>query len=110
MRIVVWAAVVLVLSVSSLVRAESKGQACKADSDCALVAADCCGCKGGGKQKERRHIPVDEAAREKASYERKRQACCADTLCTTVMSRDSSCAETAAAVCKEGQCSLAQSR
>ena len=103
MRIVVWAAVVLVLSVSSLVRAESKGQACKADSDCALVAADCCGCKGGGKQKA---IP----AREKASYERKRQARCADTLCTTVMSRDSSCAETAAAVCKEGQCSLAQSR
>jgi len=78
MRIVVCAAVALVVSASGLVRAENKSKPdCKVDSDCALVPADCCGCSNGGKQKA---IP----AREKAKYERERQARCADTLCAAV--------------------------
>jgi hypothetical protein len=103
MRMVIGAVVALVVSACGLVQAEGKsGPACKADSDCVLVPTDCCGCNNGGKQKA---IP----ARAKASYERARQARCADTMCAAVVSTDSSCAATTA-VCKEGQCSLASSR
>jgi hypothetical protein len=101
MRVIFW--VVLAVLGSSPVHAGNKTAACKVKSDCALVPADCCGCAGGGQQKA---IP----AREKAKYEKERQARCAGTMCTTMMSQDSSCAETAVAVCKEGQCTLAQSR
>jgi hypothetical protein len=72
--------------------------ACRVDSDCVLVPDDCCGCPGGGKQKA---LPK----KDKASYQRARQARCADTLCPAVMSQDPSCAATSA-VCKEAQCTL----
>jgi hypothetical protein len=73
------------------------GAACKVDSECVLVPADCCGCTGGGKQKA-------ILQKEKASYKRALQSRCTDTLCPSVMSQDASCAATA--VCKEGKCTL----
>jgi hypothetical protein len=72
--------------------------ACKVDSDCVLVPDDCCGCTGGGKQ---RALPK----KDKAGFERARQARCAGTLCPAVMSQDPSCAATSA-LCKEGKCTL----
>lgn len=97
------AAVAFIVSVSGSIRAENKSKpACKVDSDCALVPADCCDCSNGGKQKA-------ILARDKATYERARQGRCADTLCAAVVSQDPSCAATSA-VCKEGKCSLASSR
>lgn len=104
MRIVVFAAVALVLSAASPVNAKGKDKrpaVCKVDSDCTLVPADCCGCEGGGKQKA---ILV----RDKARDQKARRARCAETLCSAVVSQDSSCAVTVA-VCKEGQCALAPS-
>ncbi len=104
MRIVVSVAIALVLSASHPVNAAGKGKrpaVCKVDSDCTLVPADCCGCEDGGKQKA---IPV----RDEARYQKARRARCAETMCSAVVSQDSSCAITAA-VCKEGQCSLAPS-
>ena len=71
---------------------------CKVDSDCVLVAEDCCGCTAGGKQKA-------ISKKDRTSYERDRQARCAEVMCAAVMSQDPSCAATSAA-CKEGKCSL----
>ena len=72
--------------------------ACHVDSDCVLVPEDCCGCQAGGKQKA---LPKKDRAR----YQRAREAHCTDTLCAAVISQDPSCAATSA-VCKEGQCTL----
>jgi hypothetical protein len=72
--------------------------ACRVNAECVLVAEDCCGCTGGGKQKA---IP----RKDKDSYERARQARCAGTLCPAIMSQDRSCSASFA-ICKEGQCTL----
>jgi hypothetical protein len=99
MRIACKAAIVLV---SLVLGSPSSGGAapavCKVDSDCVLVADDCCGCTGGGTQ---RALPK----KDRAGYERARQARCLDTLCAAVMSQDPSCAATSA-VCKERKCTL----
>jgi hypothetical protein len=71
---------------------------CRKDSDCVLVADDCCPCTAGGKQ---RAIP----AKDRAAYERTRSEKCAETMCTAAMSTDPSCSATKA-VCKAGTCSL----
>lgn len=101
MRIAWKAAIVaggLVYAVAAGAAAKGAAGACHVDSDCVLVPDDCCGCTGGGKQ---RALPK----KDKVGYERSRQARCAGTLCTEVMSQDSSCAS-AGAVCKEGKCTL----
>jgi hypothetical protein len=98
---VAWKAVLVVaLWPAGLSGAAGKvaGPVCRSNADCVLVAEDCCGCTGGGKQKA---VP----RKEKASHERARQARCAGTLCPAVMSQDPSCSATSA-VCKEGQCAL----
>ena len=99
MRLAFRAAVVLAGLMLAVAPGAAAGPAaCHVDSDCVLVPDDCCGCPGGGKQKA---IPK----KDKASYQRARQARCADTLCAAVISQDPSCAATSA-VCKEGKCTL----
>ena len=101
MRIVWKAAIVaagLVSAVAPGVVAKGAAVACQVDSDCVLVPYDCCGCTGGGKQRAL-------SKKDKAGYERARQARCAGTLCAAVMSQDPTCAATSA-VCKEGKCTL----
>jgi hypothetical protein len=71
--------------------------ACKKDADCVAVAADCCSCSEGGKQ---RAIPKKERAR----YEKERHERCAGTACTQVMSQDPTCAQKP--VCAAGICEL----
>lgn len=99
---IAWKAVIVAAGLVSPVApgAAAKGAAvaCQVDSDCVLVPDDCCGCTGGGKQ---RALPK----KDKAGYERARQARCAGTLCAAVMSQDPTCAATSA-VCKEGKCTL----
>ncbi len=71
---------------------------CKKDSDCVLVADDCCSCSQGGKQ---RAIP----RKQMAEYERDRKKRCADTACTEVMSNDPTCSATVfcgAGICEVG--------
>jgi hypothetical protein len=92
-----FASKVVIVVASLLSMGMPAGAACKVDSECILVPADCCGCTGGGKQKA-------ILQKGKASYERARQSRCADTLCASVMSQDASCS--AIAVCKEGKCTL----
>jgi hypothetical protein len=95
-----WKATILAggLFLAAVPGVAAAASACQVDSDCVLVPDDCCGCTGGGKQ---RALPK----KDKAGFERARQARCADTLCPAVMSQDPSCAATSA-VCKEGKCTL----
>ena len=88
----------LVLASASGAAAKGAAAVCRVDSDCVLVPDDCCGCTGGGKQKA---LPKKDGA----GSERARQARCAGTLCTAVMSQDPSCAATSA-ICKDGKCTL----
>lgn len=73
---------------------------CKVDSDCVLVADDCCPCSEGGKQ---RAIPK----KEKDAYEKDRRKRCADTACTEQISTDPSCSQKA--FCGAGICELGDS-
>ena len=95
-----WKATILAggLFLAAVPGVAAAASACQVDSDCVLGPDDCCGCTGGGKQ---RALP----RKDKAGFERARQARCADTLCPAVMSQDPSCAATSA-VCKEGKCTL----
>ena len=95
-----WKATILAggLFLAAVPGVAAAASACQVDSDCVLVPDDCCGCTGGGKQ---RALPK----KDKAGFERARQARCAGTLCPAVMSQDPSCAATSA-VCKEGKCTL----
>jgi hypothetical protein len=95
---IAWKAAIVVAALAPAPRAAAAAAACQADSDCVLVSDDCCGCTGGGKQRALRK-------KDRAGYERARQARCAGTLCAAVMSQDPSCAATSA-VCKEDKCTL----
>src|SRR4051812_7880801 len=78
--------------------------ACKTDADCVAVSEDCCPCSEGGKQ---RAIPK----KEKAAYEKDRKKRCAGTMCTEVMSQDSSCSQRpfcGAGICELGDIPAAQ--
>ena len=70
---------------------------CKKDSDCVVVADECCSCSEGGKQ----HA-VHKNERE--AYEKDRKKRCAGTVCTAMMSEDSSCAKRP--FCGAGICEL----
>jgi hypothetical protein len=70
---------------------------CKADTDCVLVADDCCPCSQGGKQ---RAIPK----KEKDTYEKDRKKRCAGTACTEMMSDDPTCSQKP--FCGAGICEL----
>jgi hypothetical protein len=76
--------------------AESAG--CKTDADCVAVLDECCSCNEGGKQ---RALPK----KEQAAYEKERRSRCKETMCTEVVSQDSSCMQHA--TCLAGICELA---
>ena len=70
---------------------------CKTDTDCVLVADDCCPCSEGGKQ---RAIPK----KQKDTYEKDRKKRCAGTACTEMMSDDPTCSQKP--FCGAGICEL----
>jgi hypothetical protein len=88
----------LLLAPGGVAHSKARPPVCKADADCVLVPADCCGCTGGGKQ-------TAISCRAQAAHEREQRARCKDVVCTAVMSQHPSCS-VASAMCKEGKCVL----
>src|SRR5690349_681051 len=80
-------------------RAPTDNRDCKTDSDCVIVADDCCPCREGGKA---RAIPK----KQKETYEKERKKRCAETACTQMMSDDVSC--TQVPFCGAGICELGE--
>jgi hypothetical protein len=80
-------------------RAPADNRDCKTDSDCVIVADDCCPCSEGGKA---RAIPK----KQKDTYEKERKKRCAETACTQMMSDDVSC--TQVPFCGAGICELGE--
>jgi hypothetical protein len=70
---------------------------CAAAADCVVVPLDCCDCANGGKQ-----TALPKARR--AAYEAARAKRCKGTMCTQMLSTDSSCGKRAA--CESGHCVL----
>jgi len=80
-------------------RAPADNRDCKSDSDCVIVADDCCPCSQGGQA---RAIPK----KQKDTYEKDRKKRCVETACTEMMSDDPSC--TQVPFCGAGICELGE--
>lgn len=71
--------------------------ACKADEDCLLIKAGCCGCLHGGKQ-----IAISKSAAKQ--YDQALDKQCVDVVCAQMISTDESCQKVAR--CLNGLCTL----